>query len=64
MDYQLSAAYREQLDTRDALEKLCHDLTGDWPLQHETPQDIADRIRRAVKRERETAAREQTERLL
>jgi hypothetical protein len=63
MDYQLSDAYKRLIETRDALERLCHEMTGSWPLEHETADDIAARIKHAVTRERETAAREQ-ERLL
>ena len=64
MDYQLTDAYRRLIETRDALDKLHYALCGSWPMEHETPADIADRIQRAVTRERETARNTEQEALL
>lgn len=55
MDYSLSDAYKRLIETRDTLDKLCHQITGAWPFEHETAADIAERILRAVTKERETA---------
>jgi hypothetical protein len=63
MDYEISTAYHELIETRSALETLHHDLTGDWPRNTDTPRDIADRIRAKVNKERETA-REHEQRAL
>lgn len=55
MDYQLSHAYEESIETRAALETLHHDITGDWPRNTDTPRDICDRIRAALTRQRQQA---------
>ena len=57
MDYQLSHAYQEAIETRSALEALVHDLTGNWPLPTATARDMCDTVRAAFS-QRESADRD------
>lgn len=63
MDYEITNAYHELIETRAALETLHHDITGDWPRNTDTPRDITDRILTTVTRQRQQSAEEFTREL-
>jgi hypothetical protein len=63
MDYQISPAYHELIETRSVLETLHHDITGEWPRNVDTPRDIADRIRATLNRQRQQSAEDFTREL-
>ena len=64
MDYQLSHAYQESIETRAALETLYYDIVGRWPLPSATPRDMADEIRAAHNRQRRQNAESEGQRAL